>query len=234
MRKQYTVIIVLTILFSACAGTKYIIPDFETKTAGHKKIAILPFDMVYTGRIPERLQPADVEEIRYAEAKAFQKGLYNAIGKEREAEKNNIKIEIQSPDKTNQLLQDSGLKYLELSTASPHEICRKLGVDAVVYTKIEKERLLSDLQVFGVTISDDVMEKLRLSYPELNNNLPEIPGNVERTYHIKTVCELKNSGDGLLLWMYTDDVDESWSAKAEKVIAQITTRSAKKFPYRNR
>lgn len=233
MRKLYFSLLV-TIFFAACVGTKFTSPNFDVKTVKHKQIAVLPFEMVYTGRTPDNMTPADIEKVRYAEALAFQKSLYDNILRQSGGGKKDVKIEVQPIEKTNKMLQDSGLNYLALSTTMPEILCKKLGVDAVVYTKIEKERFLSDLESFGISIAQDVLDKLRLGNPELNTGLPDIPGNVSRTYHIKTDCQLKNGEDGSLLWKYTVDEDTDWQMPANEVIQALTRRFSRKFPYRNR
>lgn len=233
MRKLYFSTF-LIVLLAACAGTKFTSPNFDSKTVKHRQIAVLPFEMVYTGKMPPNMSTTDIEKVRYAEALAFQKSLYDNILRQSGGGKKDIKIEVQPIEKTNKLLQDSGLNYLALSTTMPEEICKKLGVDAVVYTKVEKERFLSDLESFGISIAQDVLDKLRLGNPDLNSTLPQIPGNVSRTYHLKTDCQLKNGGDGSLLWKYTIDGDTDWEMPANEIIQDLTRRFAKKFPYRNR
>jgi len=152
MNKLYCAFFVLIVLVS-CAGTKFTSSSFDAKTSQHKQIAILPFRVVYTGKVPKKLTPNDIEKLRYAEAAAFQKSLYTRIIRQSGTNKKDIKIEIQSIEKTNQLLKEEGLQYLVLDTTMSQELCKKLGVDAVVYASVEKERFLANLEPFGLAIA---------------------------------------------------------------------------------
>lgn len=226
--------LLILLVISSCVGTKFTSPNFDIKTAKHRVIAVLPFEMVYTGKMPENMTAADIEKIRYAEAMAFQKSLYDNILRQSGGGKKDVKIEIQPIEKTTKMLQDSGLNYLALSTTMPEVLCKKLGVDAVVYSKIEKERFLSDLESFGISIAQDILDKIRLNNPTIDQALPMMPGNVARTYNIKADCQLKNSEDGSLLWKYAIETDTDWQTPANEVIGMLNRRFSKKFPYRNR
>lgn len=233
MRKLYCATFII-ILFAACSGTKFTVANFGTKTVNHKQIAILPFEIVYTGKTPKKMEATDIEKVRYAEALAFQKSMYNNILSQSGQGKKEIKIEVQQIEKTNKLLKDGSIQYLALKTITSEKLCKILGVDAVVFTRVEKERFLSDLKPFGVSITQDVLDKLHWGKTDLNNNLPQIPGNAVRTYSIKTHCELKSGANGELLWKNTMDIDTEWKSTANEVIPQLTRRYSKNFPYRNR
>ncbi len=232
MNKLYCAFFVLIVLVS-CAGTKFTSSSFDAKTSQHKQIAILPFRVVYTGKVPKKLTPNDIEKLRYAEAAAFQKSLYTRIIRQSGTNKKDIKIEIQSIEKTNQLLKEEGLQYLVLDTTMSQELCKKLGVDAVVYASVEKERFLANLEPFGLAIAQDVLDRLNWGNSDLNDNLPQIPGNASRTYRIKTDCLLKNGVDGALLWKYAININADWKLPANEVIESVASKFSKHFPYRN-
>ena len=63
MKKKFA--ITLLVLFAiACAGPKYFTaPDFMQKTTNHKLIAVLPFQMVMTGKKPEKLTDEDIAKV---------------------------------------------------------------------------------------------------------------------------------------------------------------------------
>jgi hypothetical protein len=216
-----------------CVGKKYTAPNFDAKTANHKLVAILPFQMAFTGKIPDNITTIDIETLHKAEGLAFQKSLYDNIIAQTGTEKRDVKISLLPLDKTNKLLQDNQLTYPALSTTTPQEICKKLGVDAIVYARVEKERFLTHLDTFGISVQQDVVNKLKKDNPVLDPNLPEIPGNVARSYHIKADFQLKNAEDGALLWEYTVETDTDWQTPAGTLIPLVTKKAAKKFPYRN-
>jgi hypothetical protein len=233
MRKLYCAVFI-TILLAACSGSKFTVSNFKEKTTQHKKIAVLPFRVIYTGKVPETIKPTDVFTLEFAEGKAFQKSLYNDLLNQLGEGKNSIKIDIQPTDKTNKLLQQSGVDYLRLDSASPNVLCKELGVDAVVLSVVEKEHFLTNLEPFGVVLTKGLLNRLYGEKTDLNDDLPQIPGNAARTYSIKSASQLKNGADGVLLWKNTLEISTKWKSPASTVIPQITNRHSKNFPYRNR
>ena len=65
-RITFPVIALAIILLISCKSA-YVVSDFESKTATHKTIAILPFEMIFTGVKPEKLSDDDLIEIGEAD-----------------------------------------------------------------------------------------------------------------------------------------------------------------------
>ncbi len=230
MRKLFSAIFIL-LLFAACSGSKYTSANFKEKTQQHKRIAVLPFYVNYTGQTPAKLTTKEKSIISEAEGKAFQYALYNNLLQL--VNKGELKVNIQPVETTTKRFNNLKPDYTNLSEARIKEICKKLGVDAVVVATVEKERLLYKLEFFGVTIPSVITQKLNWDVDGLNNDLPEIPGNAQRTFDMKTMCMLKNGTDGSLLWRYGVDLNSEWNRPAKEIISELTLKQAKNFPYRN-
>src|SRR5688572_4652712 len=77
-KKLFLFILPLIFLFS-CKPNYYLVGDFDNKTKEHKKVAVLPVEMVFTGKKPQNLTDADIRQLEEAESLAFQISLFNGI-----------------------------------------------------------------------------------------------------------------------------------------------------------
>jgi hypothetical protein len=234
MKRTYTFLLVVAVILGiASCARDYTTPVFSSKTVGHKKVAILPYQMVYTGRQDADLSPGEIRKINEAESQAFQRALHNQILRESGAEKKDIKIEFQTPERTNKILQDSGIALVDAWKQTPERLAAILGVHSIIYTRVEKEKFLTDLESFGLEIAGDILDKIKL--PDGMSLPPGAdPKMYNRTYKIKIDCQLLNGVDASLLWKLPLDIEIDWNSRANDVIEQSARMCAKRFPYRNR
>lgn len=233
MKKIYLSLgFVLAVLLVSCAKD-YTTPLFSSKTVGHKKVAILPYEMIYTGRAVENLTPGDQAKIQEAESYAFQRSLHNYLLNQSGAGKKDIKIEFLTPERTNRILQDSGVNPVFAYRETPEKLARLLGVQSVVYSKVEKQRFLTDLESFGLEIAGDILDKLKLP-GDLKLPTGADPAFHNKTFEIRTDCQLLNGEDAALLWKVHFDFETDWNYPANEAIKDVTRVCAKRFPYRNR
>ena len=61
--------VISALLFLSTCKTAYVVSDFESRTALHKTVAILPFEMIFSGIKPEQLTDSEVEKIKEARRK---------------------------------------------------------------------------------------------------------------------------------------------------------------------
>ncbi|MDX5320489.1 MAG: hypothetical protein LPK45_05295 [Bacteroidota bacterium] len=226
-------LLVLMVLGVVSCARDFLSPQFSSKTKGHKRVAILPYQMVYTGRQDKNLSPTEKDKIAEAEAQAFQRALHNQLLRFSGPEKDDIKIEFQTPERTNRILQDSGISLTQAWQKTPEELSKILGVESIVYTRVEKEKFLTELESFGLEIAGDILDKIKL--PDVLNLPPGAdPDFYNRTYRIKIDCQLLNGADASLLWKLPLDMEIDWNSRANDVIEQSARTCAKKFPYRQR
>lgn len=234
MKRTYTLILLVGVILGiASCARDYTTPVFSSKTVGHKKVAILPYQMVYTGRQDADLSPEEIRKINEAESQAFQRALHNQLLRESGSDKKDIKIEFQTPERTNRILQDSGITLVDAWKQTPEKLAALLGVHAIIYTRVEKEKFLTDLESFGLEIAGDILDKLKL--PDgITLPVGADPSRYNRTYRIKIDCQLLNGVDASLLWKLPLDTEIDWNSRANDVIEQSARMCAKRFPYRNR
>lgn len=225
--KKILFFLFISTLFISCARVSFEAGDFYTRTKNHKKIAVIPFQMEYTGRMPAKVTEAQLKEIQEAEAKAFQQSLFNQIVNRGGGGKKDVYINVQRVDETNRRLTDSGIALIDAYKVRPETLAQILEVDAVVKTRVVKNRYLSDLESFGISIAQDILDIL---LP--NANVPT-PVNPEKTFDIESDSELIDGLTGDLLWKSAIKTQTDWNYPANYVIDDLNRMFSKRFPYRN-
>lgn len=217
------VLLVLTMQF--CGARRYVTPAFYEKAANHRIIAVVPFEMIFTGKKPKKLTPRQVAEIEEMESIAFQQSLYRLLFRQTTRNRHPVRIDIQPADKTNQILEYNRIGIRDSWEMNSEELARMLRVDAVVRTRIIKRRCMSGLASFGIELGNAI----------LNSLLEDTPLAVfvpNPTKGIKAECYLYNGRDGSALWGI-DLVDQTdWTTPANAIIDGINHYFARKFPYR--
>lgn len=214
-------------ILSSCNHGVYLAADFSQKTVSHKKIAVIPVQTIFSGKQPAKLTTDQIAQIEEGESIAFQTSLYNALLSKCGSKKRDIKIEIQTLEKTNAMLNDSNISIRDTWEMSPEKLARILGVDAVVKARVEKTRYMSDLASYGISLGADILNVLTDGAAWFF-----IPGGVQKTNDINATCNVLNGTDGALLWRINVVAATDWTMPANQIIDNLNHKFARKFPYR--
>jgi hypothetical protein len=212
-----------------CGSTAdYQSPQFETRAEQHQVIAVLPFSMVYTGKTPKDLTPAQIAQIEEEESVAFQTAYYRWLLEQSSVHrKQPIQIRIQPVSETNRLLAANGISIRDSWGMSAKSIARILRVDAVVSTSVTKTRYLSGAESFAIDTGFVVASEI--SDGQL---APYLPWGLSTTHDIEAASELIDAVDGAVIWQDDLSASADWRAPANDIIVGFTKDLAKKFPYR--
>lgn len=226
---------ILFICFLAAACSKdYTLPAYHKTGHKHKVIAIVPPEMKYTGRMPKDVSAAEVAKIEEAESLAFQKDIFDELIRASGPGKKDVKIDIQALSKTNQVLKSAGISISDSWSKSPEELCKLLGVDAIVRGNMEKERFMSDLASYGVDVAQDILDilinKIPLDLPNPNSGTTDM----SRTYRVKGAAQLIDGSEGLTLWGMDRQFDANWDQPVNESVKYLSRMFAKRFPYRDK
>jgi len=232
MKRILPIVSALLIIISfACSHKNYYTSNnFDQLTARHRRIAILPAQVVLTGKKPEKMSDSAVAALEQSESRSFQVSLYNNILQYANTRKYRLKVEVQAISKTEMELAKYNISYKDIYSMEDTTLCRILGVDAVVRMQIQKTRYMNDMVSYGSQVFNDVV------FRNIGGIIPgtgtPIPGAPTKTNDIYALCTVQN--DGIVLWndRYTGSAD--WSRPANQIIAQITVKFAEHFPYRER
>lgn len=220
-----TIGFLITFLFSC---TPYFIShDFEIQTADHKVIAILPFEMNYTGRIPKEISKEDLNKIEELESKAFMISYYNEILRSTKSGKKPIRVNIQNYYNTLQLLEGNGISLINSWNIKAEELAEVLQVDAVLRGYVEKNQLLTELESLGIEFGARILNIMT------NHTLwPWIPYNISISKIVKTNYSIVDGKNGSTLWSIAYEVEADWRKPANEIIDEVNRKSTRKFPYR--
>lgn len=221
MRSIHKFVFVLVCLFLAsCHHHIFTATDIKAVTASHHTIAVLPFNISYSGALPKHVDDHKKLQMQLVEGKAFQQELFRQLNEE--ATKGKLRVSIQPAITTNKLITEKGLEG-KISTMAPAELSKLLGVDAVVISNVEKEKFIDMMQFYDSGKHSRGMAKSK----------DAMPGNVGRTYEVKSTCGVFNGADAKLLWKCDQEMDVDWQSPPRDVIQAVTRKLSKKFPYRN-
>ena len=215
--------LVLTVQF--CGGRSFVTPYFYEEAGHHRTIAVLPYEMIFTGKQPKKLTREQVEQIEEAESLAFQDSFYQMLFTQCTKRRHPVLIEVQPVRRTNRILEDNGITIRASWYMAPERLARILGVDAIVKTRIEKRRFMSGLASFGIELGGNILN-------ELLDDLPVALFLRAPTNAIKAECSLYNGRDGSTLWGIDLVDDTDWRLQANDIIHHINHYFARKFPYR--
>ena len=194
MKHQFRYIIIFTLLLVACTPF-FISHEFEIETAYHKNIAILPFDMNYTGIIPEELDDITLAEIEIAESKAFSTSYYNEVLRSTKGGKKPIRVNIQHYQDTFRILSDNDVSIHDSWEMTGQNLASLLQVDAVLRGHITKNQLITDLESFGIEFGLHILNAITE-----NALWPWIPYNLSKSKEINANYTLITGDDGTTLW----------------------------------
>ena len=212
---------------TSCNRRVYHAKDIDEKTREHKTVAILPFDIEMTGRMPKDWDEAKKEEVLELESELFQSSLLSQILSTSTKRRGEFTVSFQSIDKTDAILSENGITYPIFKEKDPQELAQLLGVDAVFKVKMHKKRYLSNGESFVIGESMKVLRQTA--------NFPiALPGVAARTNDVRIVGSLINAEDGTILYNFSGACGTDWSRSPEAVVAHISRWIGKKFPYRGK
>src|SRR5690349_21257231 len=137
----------------SCSHKYYKASNFEEKTADHKRAAILPAEIILTGKQPKNLDPEQIAAIEEQESISFQQALYNSILRHANSNRYETTVNFQDVNETIQLLKENNIDIRQSWKMSDKELTKLLGVDAVVKMRVTKQRYLSDEASYGIAVA---------------------------------------------------------------------------------
>jgi hypothetical protein len=124
-------------MFLGSCANIYYAPQCVAKSKSHNKIAIIPPAINLVERKTVIKEDANVDDVKNQLSMTIQNDIFSWMQK-RNSKKNIQKIEILDVDRTNQIL-----KTVDKNITND-ELCKKLGVDAVLITKFSFEKKYGD------------------------------------------------------------------------------------------
>ncbi|GJM35612.1 MAG: hypothetical protein DHS20C18_46130 [Saprospiraceae bacterium] len=210
----------------SCGRERYQTAGYETLSQKHQVLAILPVETIMTGRIPRELSREDIDQIEEAESKAFQISLFTELSRGSGNRYNDIRVNFQHYETTNDQLAEAGIGFREAWTMSPTKLAEILGVDAVVKTTIEKQQYLTDLESFGIELAATITGIFMPGSPFFHFAR-------NRTSDVWASCTVLDSETGVSVWSTRQKCPTYWNQPTRDVVNKISRTLCRRFPYRN-
>ena len=222
----------LILLTLASCRARFVTPAYQDRFTEHKKVAILPFSAVYTGRIPEEVTEEQIHEIEVQEGFYFQDMFANRLAFETGIRRNDVRLTVMTNSQTNDRLERAGLTPKQASLLSPDSLKSILDVDIIVRGTVKMDRFLSDVESMGV---EAVQRVVQIISREVTGGGVPVPGRaLSRTYFIQSIVEVVDLDDGAILWQHRNAQNADWNYRPELVIQNMSNIFVNQFPYRNK
>lgn len=222
-------IVILLIVFTvivSCARKNYTAANFEEKTVDHRTVAIVPAEMIFTGKQPKDLTEEDIIRMEEQESKDFQYALYNSILRHANTRKYITTVNFQDIGTTLKKMEENNIDIRKSWKMSDEELAAKLGVDAIIKMRIQKQRYMSDAASYGIDAARRV-----LGNTGFGSKIP-LPYNASKTNDIYASCNLVSENQ--TLWNDHYKRASDWDTPANVIIEGITDNFGKNFPYKKK
>lgn len=212
----------------SCSRKAYVASNFEEKTSNHKIVAVLPSEIIMTGKQPAQLSKEDIERIEEEESIQFQMALYNSILNHANTGKYITTINFQDANTTLRLLKENNISIRESWDKNDQELSRLLGVDGLVRMQIRKQRYISDEASYAINAGRNILNNTGIM-----SKLPiPVPAQADKTNDIHASCNLVSDGVGL--WNDNYKATANWNNKPNEIIERITNVFGSNFPYKRK
>ncbi len=213
MKRSFVALSTLILFITGCGPTIYKAEDFDSRTANHKIVAILPADVIIQLR-PNDMKKMTGEQLRETERKtgeSIQDKMYSWFLKR--SGKFKYTVSFQDVSKTNSLLVQAGVSYGRMNSKTKDELARILGVDAVISTKASMQKPMSE----GVAVAIGLLI-----------------GAWGNTNDVHTSISINEATKGDLVWKYDYNASGSIGSNPDRLVDALMRNASKKFPYNAR
>lgn len=208
MKKIYTLAgAVCLMALVSCGPTIYKAADLEDSKSTVKTLAILPFNVTVDGkRLPKGTTIETLKEYQKKTGYTFQDKAYTWFLQRQ----NEYSVQFQDVDRTNSLLKKANLPYEEIAEHDKGDLCKLLGVDAVISGDAVMSRPMSE----GAAVAVGV--------------LVGAWGSTNQTTTTLAIHDTK----GNLLWKYDYEASGSIGSSPDNLTKALMKNASKKLPYR--
>ena len=217
--------IFILFLFS-CSNKSYTASNFEEKTVNHKVVAILPAEVIFSGKQPKNLSPDAIAKAEERESIDFQYALMNSILNHANTKKYITTVNFQDINTTLKILEKNSISVRDSWNKDDNELAKLLGVNSVIRMNIRKQRYMSDEASYGVGVARQVIYKTGIG-----SKVP-VPSSVGKTYDIYASCNLLSENQTLWNDNYKRSTD--YDVQPNVVIEWITDDFGENFPYKEK
>lgn len=212
--KSFTLLAMLLAISTLCtAQTReiYTNANFKTLAKDHKILAVLPFKTTLQLR-PKEVEknggPAGVAALEKREGLEVQNAVQSYFLKRKESK--DLIVDVQDLAKTNALLARNAVTYETLSSFTPEELAKMLGVDGVISGTFESTQPMSNGAAIAMSLA---------------------VGFAGPTNTGKTTISINDGKTGELLWKYDKTLSRGFGSNTGSIITTIMRKASRQLPY---
>ena len=206
---------------AACNRRAYVTDDFPERTAHHVSIAVLPYEVTYTGRQPRGVTEADVEAQERWEALAYQQDLVDQIGRRAGRHRRALTVDLQATSETAARLERAGIEPTEAHRVPTERLCAVLGVEAVAVARVRQHRVLTELESTIASVASIVLQSARVS---------QANGALNRTFHVDLSLSVVDAA-GAVLFNDNSRTEIAAGRTLEEAITRVNRDVVRRLPY---
>jgi len=223
MRTTFFLPILAMALFLTSCANRYIVEDFDNRTSSHKTVAVVPVVIEMTGIEYMQYDEETRTIAETDESKMFQQVLYNEILRSTKNNRKPIRVDIQTFQETLNILEKNEISVRDSWAIPSDDLAKLLGVDAIIKSKVVKNKYLPDVVSVGINVAREVIGAV-FDTP--------ISTRVQRTGEIHTTVSLIDGNDPVTLWNSGGTTEIDWRDSSNRVVKNCYRYVSRKFPYR--
>lgn len=207
MKKQILLLIIMFLSIGLSAQKQiYEADNLKEISAKHKLVAILPFPTTITYRKQPKGYSAEGNRMQeISMAKSIQSSLYTFLLRKRK----DYFVEFQDTEKTNILLKRSGADE-KLDELTKDEICKILGVDAIISGRFENEQTKSDGAAMTAVM---------------------LTGFGGKTGSATLTLAVNDGTSGDMVWRFYKTMNDNYTRSTDDLVESMMRKLSRNFPY---
>lgn len=210
---------------SACNNRIYTNSAFlKQHDITNKKVAILPAQVILTGKIPKGVDNAQIAQQVKSESKFYQDLFYAEFLAKATSEKNGkYGVSFIEPSEINSLLTKNGIDVKNIGDVSVEELASITGADLVLFATVKKNRLMSNGAALGIDIAENVLQAI---FDPKGENIQTT--GATKTYQIGFDIHLIDGETGTTVHKLSDFREADWQQNPDRVIKRNYARAVRK------
>ena len=214
-------LILTCFILTSCQQGIHVSNGFQKEQLRHRKIAVLPVEVIYAGENKYKLSKDQLLQISLEESKRFQVSMHDVLRANKKVSR--LKVSFQSPKRTNGILRRHDLTTQDIWNTSPDKLADLLKVDAIVISRIEKKRYLS-LDTDNANSGEIYADVSDFRSPI------HVPTQLYREKDVIVSVSLFNGTDGALLFTIAKPIKTDWSDTEDEIINHVSGKILKRLP----
>lgn len=205
------ILLAVTTLSTAQTREIYTNANFKTLAKDHKVLAVLPFKTTLQLR-PKEVEknggPAGVAALEKREGLDVQNAVHSYFLKRKESR--DLIVDVQDVNRTNALLERNAVTYETLTSFTPEELAKILGVDGIISGTFESTQPMSNGAAIAMSLA---------------------VGFAGPTNTGKTTISINDGKTGELLWKYDKTLSRGFGSNTSTIITTIMRKASRQLPY---